>query len=280
MRQVSRVLEVSRSNLIEQVNRPNKDARVRYSKADDAWLLPIIREITDKRSTYGYRRVTQLLNLELKRLEKLRVNHKRVYRIMKSANLLLQRHTGRPTRTHDGKIVTLLSNTRWCSDSFSIQCWNAERVHVAFSLDTCDREAIRYISSTIGVDGEMVRDLMAETVEARFGTVTRAPRKVQWLTDNGPGYVANETVEFARSLNLEPCTTPSYSPESNGMAEAFVKTFKRDYVWPSDLSSARTVMAQLPKWFEDYNENAPHKGLKMLSPRQFRRRQEQQQLTG
>ena len=34
-----------------------------------------------------------------------------------------------------------------------------------------------------------------------------------------------ETVELARTLNLEPCTTPSYSPESNGMAEAFVKTF-------------------------------------------------------
>jgi putative transposase len=60
------------------------------------------------------------------------------------------------------------------------------------------------------------------------------------------------------------------------MAEAFVKTFKRDYAWFGNLSDARTVMAQLPGWFDDYNERAPHKGLKMLSPRQFRR----QQLTG
>jgi transposase InsO family protein len=64
------------------------------------------------------------------------------------------------------------------------------------------------------------------------------------------------------------------------MAEAFVKTFKRDYVWSADLSDARRVMEQLPQWFEDYNEVAPHKGLKMLSPRQFRRKQEHQQLTG
>jgi hypothetical protein len=47
------------------------------------------------------------------------------------------------------------------------------------------------------------------------------------------------------------------------MAEAFVKTFKRDYVLSADLSSARAVMAQLPEWFEDYNENARHKGLKI-----------------
>ena len=28
-------------------------------------------------------------------------------------------------------------------------------------------------------------------------------------------------------------------------------------------------MAQLPGWLEDYNENAPHKALRMLSPREF-----------
>ena len=67
------------------------------------------------------------------------------------------------------------------------------------------------------------------------------------------------------------CTTAPYSPESNGMAEAFVKTFKRDYAYISDLSSAERVMEQLEKWFEDYNNHAPHKGLKMLSPREYRR---------
>lgn len=278
MREIARTLEVSRSNLQEQMRQDGKVSS-RYNKLDDAWLLPMIREITDRRSTYGYRRVTSLLNLELKKQGKMRVNHKRVYRIMKQNRLLLQRHTGKPNRTHDGKIVTLHSNTRWCSDSFHIQCWNGDRVHVIFSLDTCDREVIRYLSSTIGVDGAMARDLMVETVEARFGKITQLPKPIQWLSDNGPCYTAHETVRTGRSLGFEVCTTPSYSPESNGMAEAFVKTFKRDYVWNADLSDAITVMAQIPKWIEDYNEVAPHKGLKMLSPRQFRRQQEEK-LTG
>lgn len=55
------------------------------------------------------------------------------------------------------------------------------------------------------------------------------------------------------------------------MAEAFVKTLKRDYAYIGDLSSADGVRKQLHSWFEDYNENAPHKGLSMMSPREYRR---------
>jgi transposase InsO family protein len=160
---------------------------------------------------------------------------------------------------------------RWCSDGFRIQCWNGEHVEVAFSLDCCDREAISWVCSTRGIDGGLVRDLMAQSVNERFGDVIKLPKTIQWLSDNGPGYIAKETVRFGRLLGFSVVTTPSYSPESNGMAEAFVKTFKRDYVYHADLSSAETVIKLLDGWFDDYNENHPHKGLGMKSPREYRR---------
>jgi putative transposase len=144
-------------------------------------------------------------------------------------------------------------------------------LEIAFSLDCHDREVIRWIASNNGIDGQTVRDLMAETMESRFPNVTVLPYNVQWLSDNGPGYTADETVRFGRAIGLDVCTTAPYSPESNGMAEAFVKTFKRDYVAFGDLSSAAKLLEQLPKWFEDYNELAPHKGLAMKSPREYLR---------
>jgi putative transposase len=75
----------------------------------------------------------------------------------------------------------------------------------------------------------MIRNMMVHCVEQRFAAM-RAPGKVQWLTDNGSIFTAYRTLEIAAALNLEPCFTPVESPESNGMAEAFVKTFKHDYV--------------------------------------------------
>lgn len=160
---------------------------------------------------------------------------------------------------------------RWSSDVFAIQCWNGEIVWVVFSLDCFDREVVSYIATTGGISGEMIRDLMAETIESRFGLVDHLPHRVEWLSDNGSAYTARETRNFAASMGLVVCTTPVQSPESNGMAEGFVKTFKRDYVHVNRLESARMVLEQLPGWFEDYNEFAPHKGLKMRSPREYRK---------
>jgi transposase InsO family protein len=101
-----------------------------------------------------------------------------------------------------------------------------------------------------------IRDLMAESVEARLGALA-CPHPVEWLTGNGPPDTAHETRSFGAALRFIVCNTPAYSPESNGMAEAFVKTFKRDYVYLADLWDAETVLELIPGWFEDYNEMAP-----------------------
>src|SRR5205809_4313048 len=69
----------------------------------------------------------------------------------------------------------------------------------------------------------------------------------------GPQYTATASVLYAHELGLVPITTPAYSPESNGLAEAFVGTFKRDYVNGAELRDAETVLAQLGGWIDDYN---------------------------
>jgi putative transposase len=62
------------------------------------------------------------------------------------------------------------------------------------------------------------------------------------LSDNGSAYVAKDTLDIATALGLKLCFTPVRSPESNGIAEAFVKTFRRDYTRLSILPDAATVI--------------------------------------
>jgi putative transposase len=70
-------------------------------------------------------------------------------------------------------------------------------------------------------------------------------------------------------LGLVPCSTPVESPESNGMAEAFVKTLKRDYVRVSAIPDAATALARVDSWIEDYNTVHPHSQLGYQSPREY-----------
>jgi transposase InsO family protein len=42
-------------------------------------------------------------------------------------------------------------------------------------MDCCDREILSYVATTGGICGNMVRDLMAESIEKRFGFVDQLP---------------------------------------------------------------------------------------------------------
>ena len=127
---------------------------------------------------------------------------------------------------------------------------------------------ISWVATTAGISGEMIRDMMVRCVEQRFGGVC-APHPVQWLSDNGSIFAAHRTVEIALALNLVSCFTPVESPESNGMAEAFVKTFKRDYVRVALIPDAAAALALLDSWMEDYNTVHPHSRLGYQSPREY-----------
>ena len=102
--------------------------------------------------------------------------------------------------------------------------------------------------------------------------VVQGPRSLRGgLSDNGSAYIAEQTRLFAREIGLQPVTTPVRSPQSNGMAESFVKTIKRDYVAYMPKPDRETALRNLAIAFEHYNEEHPHSALKYRSPREFRR---------
>jgi putative transposase len=273
MKSIADTLGVSRSNLAARAtgSLPAR-RRGRRPQPEDAIVADIQAIIADM-PTYGYRRVHAVMRRQHRAEGAAPVNVKRVYRVMKAHGLLLERHSGNGAeRRHDGRVAVERSDRRWCSDGFEIGCDNGERVRIAFTLDCCDREAIAWIATTGAIVSSDIRDLMIESIERRFGLTNRLPTPIEWLSDNGSPYTAYETRTFAREIGLVSRTTPIESPQSNGMAEAFVKTLKRDYARVSPRPDAATVLRQLDGWFEHYNTVHPHKALHYRSPREFRRK--------
>ncbi|WP_250879511.1 IS3 family transposase, partial [Escherichia coli] len=253
---VSRCLRVSRAQLHVILRRTDdwKDGR-RSRHSDDTDVLLRIHHVIGELPTYGYRRVWALLRRQAELDGMPAINAKRVYRIMRQNALLLERKTAVPPskRAHTGKVAVKESNQRWCSDGFEFRCDNGEKLRVTFALDCCDREALHWAVTTGGFDSETVQDVMLGAVERRFGNELPAS-PVEWLTDNGSCYRANETRQFARMLGLEPKNTAVRSPESNGIAESFVKTIKRDYISIMPKPDGLTAAKNLAEAFEHYNE--------------------------
>ncbi len=272
---VSRCLRVSRAQLHVILRRTDDWMDGRRSRhTDDTDVLLRIHHVIGELPTYGYRRVWALLRRQAELDGMPAINAKRVYRIMRQNALLLERKPAVPPskRAHTGRVAVKESNQRWCSDGFEFCCDNGERLRVTFALDCCDREALHWAVTTGGFNSETVQDVMLGAVERRFGSeLPTSP--VEWLTDNGSCYRANETRQFARMLGLEPKNTAVRSPESNGIAESFVKTIKRDYISimpkPDGLTAAKNLAEALT--FEHYNEWHPHSALGYRSPREYLR---------
>lgn len=229
-------------------------------KPDDTEALARIHTVIGDLPTYGYRRVWALLRRQSESDDMAVINAKRVYRIMRQNTLLLERKPAIPPskRAHTGKVAVGESNQRWCSDGFEFSCDNGEKLRVTFALDCCDREALHWAASTGGYDSETVQDVMQGAVERRFGNSLLAS-PVEWLTDNGSAYRSHQTRQFARM-------------ESNGMAESFVKTMKRDYISIMPKPDGLTAVKNLAEAFEHYNEWHPHSALGYRSPREYLRR--------
>ncbi|HCN6257963.1 IS3 family transposase [Escherichia coli] len=272
---VSRCLRVSRAQLHVILRRSDDWMDGRRSRhTDDTDVLLRIHHVIGELPTYGYRRVWALLRRQAELDGMPAINAKRVYRIMRQNALLLERKPAVPPskRAHTGRVAVKESNQRWCSDGFEFRCDNGEKLRVTFALDCCDREALHWAVTTGGFNSETVQDVMLGAVERRFGNELPAS-PVEWLTDNGSCYRANETRQFARMLGLEPKSTAVRSPESNGIAESFVKTIKRDYISVMPKPDGLTAAKNLAEAFEHYNEWHPHSALGYRSPREYLRQQ-------
>ncbi|EHO2007347.1 TPA: IS3 family transposase [Escherichia coli] len=272
---VSRCLRVSRAQLHVILRRTDDWMDGRRSRhTDDTDVLLRIHHVIGELPTYGYHRVWALLRRQAELDGMPAINAKRVYRIMRQNALLLERKPAVPPskRAHTGRVAVKESNQRWCSDGFEFRCDNGEKLRVTFALDCCDREALHWAVTTGGFNSETVQDVMLGAVERRFGNELPAS-PVEWLTDNGSCYRANETRQFARMLGLEPKSTAVRSPESNGIAESFVKTIKRDYISVMPKPDGLTAAKNLAEAFEHYNEWHPHSALGYRSPREYLRQQ-------
>jgi putative transposase len=174
----------------------------------------------------------------------------------------------RPGRLHTGQVQVADPNRRWASDITGIRAWDGQKGRLAIMIDCGDRMILTWRFAP-RITAEDLAEMLREAIFRRFGVTRARAQGIEFLSDNGPEYTSYRFRPFVRAMGLIPCHTPRRSPESNGIAEAFFGSFKRDYVYQACLETFEAVRRQIPGWIEHYNHQAPHSALGMQAPAEF-----------
>jgi len=216
--------------------------------------------------SYGYRRLHALL-----KRQGLACNPKTVWRVLRRRGWLAtgrRRVELRTGRRHVGRVQVASPNRRWASDITGIRAWDGQKGRLAVMIDCADRMVLAWRFAP-RITAEDLAEMLREAVFRRFGEARSRAQGIELLSDNGPEYTSKRFRPIVRAMGLIPCHTPRRSPQSNGLAEAFFGSFKRDYVYQACLETLAVVRSQVAQWIEHYNQQAPHSALGMRSPAEF-----------
>lgn len=235
----------------------------------DADLRGKIESICLEYPRYGYRRVTE----QLKR-EGLRVNHKKVLRLMKESDLLCRiRH--RRMKTTDSKhrfprypnlikgmAITHL-NQVWLSDITYIRI-RTGFVYLAAILDAYSRKVIGY-----AVSRSLNTSLTLEALKMAIARRQIGSGAIHH-SDQGVQYASGEYVNELRRHGFLISMARTGNPYENATMESFFKTLKHEEVNLCQYETCQDVVIRLSYFLEDvYNHKRLHSALGYCPPNEF-----------
>lgn len=262
-RRVCQILGVSRSS-------------VRYVGRDqgghptiDEDLAELIKRLINKHPTYGYRMLWALL----RNTYGVRVNRKKVYRILKVKNWFVHQRqkTPRP-RAQRLRSVASRSNERWAMDVTHVPCGRDGWAHLVGVIDCHDRELVGWEFALRGRAREAERALEAACIK-RFGVVRIATGGPTIRSDNGLIFQSKRFRAACRFYRLSQEFITPYTPEQNGLIERFFRTLKEECVWQHQFESFEHARRVITRWITWYNQGRPHQSLGYLSPARYRAQQ-------
>lgn len=215
-------------------------------------------DIAHQRRRFGYRRVHDLLRRDFPG-----VNHKRVYRLYREANLAVRKRkkSKRPLNERVPLQLAKVVNEVWSMDFVSDSLSNGRRLKYLTVADDFSHECVD-IAVDFGISGEYVTRLLD-----RAAVFRGYPDMVR--TDNGPEFTSRVFMAWAQTHGIRHILIQPGRPMQNGYIESFNGKFRDEHLnesWFETLQQARNAASI---WKQDYNQVRPHSSVGRIPPAEF-----------
>lgn len=224
-----------------------------------------IERLIDEYPAFGYRKIWAMLRFR----EKVKVNKKKVYRILKAKGWFLNQRIATPRpRVQGRRSIAPASNQRWAMDVSHVDCGRDGWGHVVAVIDCHDREVIGFEVALRSRAREAERALEDACLK-RFGTLRPKGPTPIIRSDNGLIFQSRRFRAACRDYRLNQEFITPYTPEQNGLVERFFRSLKEECVWLKRFQSFSQAKREIQRWVRWYNEERPHQSLGYQSPMQY-----------
>jgi transposase InsO family protein len=138
-----------------------------------------------------------------------------------------------------------------------------KRGHVFAHVAIDDHSRYAFVELLPDEKGDTTAGFMRRAVDA-FANVGVTVERI--LSDNGANYRSRVYAETAAELAIGLRFTKPRHPQTNGKAEAFIKTLQREWAYLRKYLSDADREAALASFLLDYNHSRPHTGIGNLPP--------------
>jgi len=230
--------------------------------ADDGALREALREISERKPRWGYRRAhARLLD------QGWSLNRKRTQRIWREEGLRVpakkrkRRRLGTSTAEEPRRLKATRPNQVWALDFQHDASSDGREIKFLNVVDEFTRESL-----AIEVDRKIDSD---RTVEILEDIVSRRGAPENLRSDNGPELTARILGEWCATKLTSTAYIDPGAPWQNGYIEAFNARFRDEVLDIEEFSCLEEARFLADEWFTDYNEEHPHSALGMMAPRRF-----------
>ncbi len=247
----------AKSNVVRLPRRPNV--------ASAEQVLVAVRKIIQENLAWGVRKVWAMLRRE----HGLNVSRKRVWTLMRGANLVLarDREPGDPPR---GNVTTELPNRRFATDITTVWTKREGWVAITPTID-CGCRTLLALPVSKAQDALTILSSVREALVAAFGDPSNVSEGLELRTDHGPQYTGADCEALVRHWGLDHTYAPIGWPTGDAVVERVIRTMKEELLWLRDWNDAEEIRLALADWRRAYSERRPHQARAWRTPAEVRR---------
>ena len=236
---------------------------------NNAPILERIRRIKANHPAWGYRRVWAYLKYR----QLLPVNRKRIYRLMKKHELLVQPNWRlKAKRTgHRSKLRAKRPNQVWGIDMTKIMVPSWGWMYLTVTLDWYTKKIVGYDLSVQSKTDDWLRALDRAVNQQFPNGIRDHDKRLVLVCDNGSQPTSQRFMKEVAGLNIKQIFTSYNNPKGNADTERVMRTIKEDLVWCNEFKHPADLQTALDQWVWQYNYDYPHSAIGYATPCEFER---------